>query len=151
MKNKKGLSDIIVTLLIILLVLAAIGVVWVVVRNVIARGVNQINYDSKCLEVNLELVSFGPSDDPDVQSIIILKRTGTGDTLQGVKMVFSNPDNEFSMVLDELIDIEVLGSVSIEIGEDVVIPENSNKIEVTPYFLDEVGSERYCLPIPFPI
>jgi len=38
MKNKKGLSAIVATLIVILLVLVAAGIIWVVVRNVIGDG-----------------------------------------------------------------------------------------------------------------
>ena len=36
--NKKGLSTVVTTLIIILLVLVAIGIVWVVIRGVIESG-----------------------------------------------------------------------------------------------------------------
>jgi len=47
--HKKGLSTIVATLVIILLVLVAVGIVWVVVRNVIERGTNQVDINAKCI------------------------------------------------------------------------------------------------------
>jgi hypothetical protein len=46
--NKKGLSTVVTTLIIILLVLVAIGIVWVVIRGVIESGAGQIDVSSKC-------------------------------------------------------------------------------------------------------
>ena len=53
MKNKRGLSGIVTTLMIILLVIVAIAVVWVVVRNLIIEGTDQISSDA--IEVSLDL------------------------------------------------------------------------------------------------
>ena len=36
--NKKGLSTIVATLLIILLTLVAVGIIWIVIRNVVQTG-----------------------------------------------------------------------------------------------------------------
>ena len=42
--QKRGLSGIVATLLIILLVIVAVGIVWVVVRNVVQEGSEQISF-----------------------------------------------------------------------------------------------------------
>jgi len=41
--KKRGLSAVVTTLLIILLVFVAVGIVWVVVRNVIEGGLEDVN------------------------------------------------------------------------------------------------------------
>ena len=40
--KKKGLSTIVITLIIILISLVAVGIIWVVVRNVIQTGTEQV-------------------------------------------------------------------------------------------------------------
>jgi len=51
--QKKGLSDIITTVLIILLVLAAIVIIWSFVKPLISRNITTANYQAKCLELNI--------------------------------------------------------------------------------------------------
>ena len=57
MENKRGLSDVITTLIIILLVLVAVGIIWVVVRNVVQSGSEQIDITTRCVAVDLRAVS----------------------------------------------------------------------------------------------
>lgn len=52
--NKKGLSDIITTILIILLALAAIVLIWGFIRRPIEQGGQQIEKSSDCLALNLK-------------------------------------------------------------------------------------------------
>ena len=52
--HKKGLSTVITTLIIILLVLVAVGIIWVVVRNTVEEGVSQIDFGSECLKVDVK-------------------------------------------------------------------------------------------------
>lgn len=54
--NKKGVSDVIATILIILLVLASVIIVWQVVNNVVKGGATTVSERSKCIDVSLELV-----------------------------------------------------------------------------------------------
>jgi len=52
--NKKGLSTIVATLLIILLTLVAVGIIWVVIRGVVRDSTDQVDIDSKCLAASVE-------------------------------------------------------------------------------------------------
>ncbi len=66
MKKTKGLSTIVATLIIILLVLVAVGIIWVVVRNVIEGGAQQIQGSNDCLAVEVKptkvLCQVSPGD-----------------------------------------------------------------------------------------
>jgi len=52
--EKRGMSVVITTLLIILLVFVALGIVWIVVRNVIQGGAEQAELAQKCMLINIE-------------------------------------------------------------------------------------------------
>ena len=54
--NKKAQSEIITTVLIILLVLAAIIIVWQVIQGTVKKGTDQINTQTACMGINLEIV-----------------------------------------------------------------------------------------------
>jgi len=55
--NRKAQGQIITTILIILLVLAAIVIVWQVVNRTVTEGTDQIDVQSACLGVTLDIES----------------------------------------------------------------------------------------------
>jgi hypothetical protein len=60
--NKKAQSQIITTVLIILLVLASIVIVWQVVQGTVRGGAEQVESQSACLGMNLVVVSADASE-----------------------------------------------------------------------------------------
>jgi hypothetical protein len=79
--KKRGLSQVVTTVLIILIVLAAIVLIWAAVRPTIQSASEQISAD--CITVELEAVSCS-GDVLDVK-----RSSGAGD-LTGVIFVFSD-------------------------------------------------------------
>lgn len=144
MLNKRGLSAIVTTLIILVLVLVSIGIVWVVIRNIIDSGVEQIDYNTKCLEVNIKVTAMENTDDTDYD--VTITRTAGGDEIAGVKLVFFNKDNENSNVIDSDGNIAPLATVTRDIDGEI---ENANKIEITPYFEDASGTEKFCSTITY--
>jgi len=67
MYNKKAQSQIITTILIILLVLAAIIIVWQVVQGTVEKGAEEIDSQSSCLGLRLEITNI----DVDTDTITI--------------------------------------------------------------------------------
>lgn len=55
--NKKGISGVITTVLLILIVLAAIGIVWAVVNSFIQEGTSGIEGTASCLSMQLQIDS----------------------------------------------------------------------------------------------
>ena len=58
MFEKRGLSTIVSTLLILLLVFVAIGILWVVIRNVIQDGAEQVSLGKFTLDMKIEQVQI---------------------------------------------------------------------------------------------
>jgi len=140
-REKRGLSTIVITLIIILLSLVAIGIVWIVVNNLIRGGTEGISVGAKCLNIYIEATSVvcdgGECD-------VALQRTGIeDDEIGGVKLVFRDSTaGTSSSLIDEPGNIEVLvGKIidNIDTGLD-----NPDKIEVTAYFEDSSGNEQIC-------
>jgi hypothetical protein len=67
MYNKKAQSQIITTILIILLVLAAIVIVWQVIQGTVEKGAEEIESQSDCLGLRLEITDI----DVDTDTITI--------------------------------------------------------------------------------
>ncbi len=147
-KNKKGMSDIVVTLVIILLSLIAIGVVWVVVNNLIKSGTENAEINAKCMRVQLEVVSANCNTSGSACTVVV-KKTGTTDALAGVKVAFSNASNAYTATaLDAPGDIASLVPTTLKNATDSEVFDagvaSPSKVEVTPYFKDASNKEQLC-------
>jgi hypothetical protein len=149
--NKRGLSAIITTLLIVVLVLVAIGIVWGVIRNVIMGGVGNIELSAKCLNINVRATAIN-CNDPEA-CVVRLTRTGSDESeIGGVKLVFfEGTDNSGVIDVNDVPnlggDIEKLAGKTISgIDSNLASPDS---VKVTPYFIDESGKEQLCAQTSF--
>jgi len=53
-KNKRGISGVIVALILVLLALVAAGIVWAVVSNIAEGGAGDINLRTRCLDIEIK-------------------------------------------------------------------------------------------------
>jgi len=142
--NKKGLSTVVTTLVIILLVLVAIGIIWIVVRGAIEEGTGAIDSSVKCLEIDVIATSVICSSDMGFDICnVTLDRSATGDDMGGVKLVFKNTTSSTSgSVITITQNIAPLGGYAMKhINTTLSAPD---KVEVTVFLLDEAGEEQLC-------
>ncbi len=85
MRSKKGLSDIVTNVLIILLVLVAVSIIWLFLRPTIQGGAGALGGASDCLTVQVEPVSC--SNNATDATITIRRGAGTG-VLEDLKVIF---------------------------------------------------------------
>jgi len=140
-QHKKALSTVVTTLIIILLVLVAIGIIWVVINNVVTEGSENVNYSVKCLEVDVKATAvnacaFNSCD-------VTMKRGAGGDAFEGIKVVFKNQTIGTSDVITSLGNIEPLQTVTRTITI-TGLTSNPDSVEITPYFKDQSGMEKPC-------
>ena len=102
LKDKRALSTIVTTLIIILLVLVAIGIIWFVVRPVIEGGSQQIDIKAKCL--NVDIRATGASPCTTAACTITIKRGLDNEDIDGIKVVVS--DGSTSRTSDTLFDAD---------------------------------------------
>lgn len=90
-KGKRGLSDVITTVLIILLVLAAVVLIWGFIRKPIEQGGQQIELSSACLRLADVIVPTTCSVNVAAKTASMTMRRTSGDdiTLVGVKAVLT--------------------------------------------------------------
>jgi len=140
-QNKKGLSAIITTLLVVLLVLVAVGIVWVVVRNVVTSGTEGVELGAKCLNVDVSATAVNCNN--PAACVVTLERTGSEtDAIAGVKLVFRDSDNTTSSsLIDEPGNVELLVGKIVTVDSTLTAPDS---LEVTPYFVDSSGNEQLC-------
>ncbi|MCX6746682.1 MAG: hypothetical protein NTU63_00935, partial [Candidatus Pacearchaeota archaeon] len=84
--QKKGLSTIVTTLIIIVLVLVAIGIVWIVVRNVIQTGTEGVGLSQFTL--NAEIKDVTADNVSDNVNLTVKRNPGEGEILK-IKFIFS--------------------------------------------------------------
>jgi len=140
MENKRGLSAIVATLIIILLVLVAVGIIWVVVRNLLQEGAEQVDISTKCMAVDVRAVSVATVAGEAGNYSVTLRRTAGGEAIGGVKISLFNETGN-SGVLDGFL---VLSELETRTETVVAGVTNANKLEFTVYFLDASGNERLC-------
>ena len=141
MENKRGLSAIVATLIIILLVLVAVGIIWVVVRNVIQEGAEQVDISTKCIAVDLRAVSVVPVADEAGNYSVTLRRLAGGEAIGGVKIVlFSDTAN--SGVLDDY--FQTLSELGTRTETVVTNVTDANRLDYTVYFTDDSGNDALC-------
>ncbi len=137
--NKKGLSTVLTTLIIILLVLVAIGIVWVVIRGVLETGTGDIGTSVKCLDVDVKATK--------VECTVGLcnttvERSAGGEDISGINLIFSEEDGEANFVRDVIGNIAPLESkTELNVDTGLTTP---NKVEVAVYFTDESGEKQIC-------
>jgi hypothetical protein len=89
--EKKGISSVIIVLLLVLLSLVAIGVVWAVVMNLIGDSVKQINLSGMLIELDIKSVKING----DI-SVTVQRKSGEGD-LAGIVFLFTDGETEESL------------------------------------------------------
>ena len=82
------MSAVVTTLIIILLAIVAIVIVWVVVKNVISKGSDDISLTS--LNLNLEMNKVFVED--DTLNVVVKRKSGEGN-LVGINFVISDGEN----------------------------------------------------------
>jgi len=140
--NKKGLSAVVTTLIIILLVFVAIGIVWVVVKNVIEEGASQIDIGAKCISNVVEATSVDCTD-PSACDVILKRNTGE-DEIGGVKLVFSEGNTGGNAIDPDIGNLAVLNTIPVTVDATQGGLTTPDKVEVTIYFLDDSGNENLC-------
>ena len=134
------MSAVVTTLIIILLVIVALGIIWVVIKNVIDSGVEQVDLSSKCREVEIQATKLNETSSGNYD--VTLTRTGTGDTIAGIKIVLANvATNTYSAPLD-FDALTPLKTDTQSFSDTGVV--DANKIQMTVWFLSDLGEEQIC-------
>jgi len=146
MGNKKGLSAIVATLIIILLAIVAFGIVSVVVKSTVTKGAESIELSGKCLDVEIKVIKVVEADPfvrPGIYNVT-LSRTASGAPIDGVDLIFIDAANENSVKKARVRDnIQPLDKFTLEVSlaGDNLVPA---KVTVIPFFMKDSGDLYYC-------
>ena len=138
-EDKRGISAIVMTVIMVGLVLVAVGIVWVVVLNILEGQEEQLEVSEMCLGLVIKPTSIacdGVTCDVNVE-----RATGSsGDVIDGVQVTVGDGADSVTGD-DESGDIAATKTVSVT--TDMTATEASVRI----YFEDEDGNPQYCSQI----
>lgn len=99
MKNKKGISDVVTTVLIILLVVAAVAIIWSFVSRPLQQSGQALETSTNCLQISLAptACSINSSDSAGKATATYKWNSGSA-TISGVKVVFELKDGTNDVV-----------------------------------------------------
>jgi hypothetical protein len=130
--KKRGLSLIITTLMILLLVFVAIGIVWFVVRNVITEGSEGISL--RTFNVDLE-INNAFIEENNI-SVSVKRNPGKGD-LAGIKFIFY--DEFESEAIEENISLTELDERSFDLTLTVLNTSEVKTVSIAPMYKSDSG------------
>lgn len=110
-KNKKGMSSVVIALILVLLSLVAIGVVWVAIMNIIGDSVKQINLSGLMIKLEIKNVEING----DI-SVTVQRKVGEGD-LSGIVFLFSDGSKEESLREDANLDVYGIKTFTFNLQE----------------------------------
>jgi hypothetical protein len=133
-KNRRGLSTIIITLILIVLSLVAIGAIWLVVNNLLKDKANQVGTSGLTLDLEIEHVY----QQNDSLNVGVKRNVGEG-TITKLNFVFS--DGESSTVITREVNLSELDSRDFVFQFSNLNITNIKSISIAPVFLSNSGTE----------
>ncbi|VVB79210.1 Uncharacterised protein [uncultured archaeon] len=134
LKNKRGLSEAVMTVIMIALVLVAVGVIWVVVQNVISKQANTIDYNQKCFGIDLKPTKL-------TACAVTLERSSTssGEAINGTSITISGTTTgtEYDYPGN-------IGTVATSTATGASCPASPASVAIRWYFLDSANVKHYC-------
>jgi FlaG/FlaF family flagellin (archaellin) len=97
MENKRGLSDVVTTVLIVLLTIVAIAILWSFLQPMFTNSGKQVQTQQECLALSLEVTNC---DSVATYSNVTVKRNPGVATLKEVKLIFERSDGSTQVVTD---------------------------------------------------
>jgi hypothetical protein len=78
LRDKKAISDVVVTILIVLISIIAVIVVWAAIRGYITKGAGEAGRLQDCLALNFEVKSAVYSSAANTTTVVVSRNVGGG-------------------------------------------------------------------------
>ena len=124
-KQKSGLSTVITTMIIILISLVAIGVFWIVVRNVLNSGTQQISLEK--FTIGAKILNVNLYNDTNNVSLNVERNSGAGQ-LEKLSFVFS--DGATQEAKTQSVSLKELEQQSFMFHLDVLDVDNLKSVSI---------------------
>jgi len=142
MNNKKGISDVVTTVLIVLLSLVAVAIVWSFLSPLITKSGTQISQTQACLSASLEVASCKVASGT-LYNVTVHRNAGAADVEEmKLKLIFLNADGSGTTKAFEQTD-DTPGELETYLYQQPVgfIAEN---VAVAAGIPDAKGDINYC-------
>ncbi|MDP2673218.1 MAG: hypothetical protein Q8O84_05380 [Nanoarchaeota archaeon] len=145
-KNKKGVSEIVVTIIIILLAIVVFAVVSVVVKGTVTKGAENIELASACLDVEMHATKiakeFASDDVTLVGYNVTVSRSSSGKDLDGVKLIVEDATGDNRVASNNIPDkIKPLDKKTYVVSGIDFTPA---QVTVVPFFMKKSGEVSFC-------
>jgi flagellin-like protein len=145
MKDKRAMSEIVTTIIMVVLALVAVAIIWSIVSNLLGDKGAQAAITQKCIDVKLSIAGI-PGCNTDGCNITMTRSAGGAD-FDGLHVVLKSPTDS-SKVITVPGNIGQLEQTTFFANITDVTDEfdasSTNKVEVTVYFRDESGVAQNC-------
>jgi len=133
--NKRGLSAVVITLIIILLVLVAIGIIWVVVRNILSEGSEEVSLGKFMIDLNIEKAYI------EGENIKVRTKRNVGRAdLIGINFIFSDGTN--TKIIKKETNLQELGRYTFIFSQEELEDIGFVKeVSIAPILKLESGKE----------
>ncbi len=135
MLNKKGISSIIATLILILLTIVLIGIVWVVIVNITSSANKGIDIGGLTLNLKIQQALKGTNN----ISVIVQRQSGEGN-LVGVNFVIS--DGSISEVIKQNTSLDIYQGKSFVLSPQQLDINSVKTISVAPIYVSQNGGSQ---------
>lgn len=135
-KNRRGLSTVVIALILIVVSLVAIGVIWVIVQNLINQSSKQIEGISGGLTLNLDIVN---AFEQSGQIIVDVKRSVGAGNLVKIKFILSDDSN--SEVIDKDTTMKELEENNFYLTPAKLTSTKVTTVSVAPVYRASDGTE----------
>jgi len=139
-KNKRGISGVIVALILVLLALVAAGIIWFVVRNIAEGGAEDITLRTRCFDIDMSPTQA--SCTAGICNVTIERADSSDEEIAKVRLVFTNEDGTQNYPVDRDVSITALG---LETVSDIDTGlTDVGEVEVAFYLEDSAGEQQLC-------
>ena len=147
MTNRKGLSDVVTTVLVILLVIVAIATIWAFVQRPVQQAGTQVGKATACAGVELQLLSC--EKNVTVPADINTKLKIAQGTAAGVRFIVNQADGTTQVFGDAASEVKgtiptTLNTGTVYIVGGVTGASNPVRISAVPIVTADDGSTVTC-------
>jgi hypothetical protein len=136
--NKRGLSDIVTNVLIVLLVLVAVGIIWFFIQPFIRQGVSGISADA--YTVILTVQPRSAFDDGNNVSFVVKREAGKGN-LVGFSVIITDGGGNSKVVRQSAV-LNELETLAVSVNYRTLGLTSVKTVAVVPIIGDQSGGEQ---------
>lgn len=144
MISKRGLSDVVTTVLIVLLTIVAIGILWSFLQPMFTSSGQKVQTQQQCLALSLEVTgcqSYYVSATAGKTNVTVKRNPGAA-TLKDLKLIFEKSDGSTEVKTSAVTPAE-LETKFVDMGN---LGYDASEVSVAVGVDDGKGGTTYCSP-----